>query len=150
MRSTTLVLALALVIIVPLWPQGDMNQSPEDDPVSYIGLTLTELIGRFGVPRSVYPSRGPEEWQDDVVFVYEQGDFYILKDRVWQVSLKAARGIKAGDSMGTVYLTLGSKAESRFNSVYCTLDEGSWPMMLRFDFNSEGRVQVIFIYRTDL
>ena len=150
MRSTALVLALALAIVVPLWPQGDMVQGREDDPASYIGLSLEELLRRLGVPGSVYPVRGLEEWQDDVVFVYEQGDFYILKDRVWQVGLKAARGIKAGDSLGAVYLVLGSKAESRYNSIFCSLDEGSWPMMLRCDFNSEGKVQVIFIYRTDL
>jgi len=55
-----------------------------DALLSLVGLRLDELIARFGVPRAVHAVRGAEEWQDDVVFVYSQGDFYIHRDRVWQ------------------------------------------------------------------
>ena len=119
------------------------------DPLSFVGLTLDELIRGFGTPRSVYAARGLEEWQDDVVFVYDQGDFYVYKDRVWQVGLRAVRGIKAGDTRGVVSLVLGSRAENRGSSLVCSLDGGSWPLELRCDFDREGRVQLIYIYRTD-
>jgi len=120
------------------------------DPVSLVGMTLDELIGSFGTPRSVYATRGLEEWQDDVIFVYDQGEFYIYKDRVWQVGLKTARGIKAGDSRAVVSLLLDSKAESRGNSLFCSLDEKPWPLVLRYDFDREDKLLVIFIYRPDL
>jgi len=120
------------------------------DPVSLVGLTLDELVSRFGVPRSVYAVRGIEEWQDDVVFVYEQADFYVYKDRVWQAGLKEARGIKIGDPQAVVSLVLGTGGETKDNSVFCSLNEGAWPMMLRFDFDSAGKVRAIFIYRTDM
>ena len=149
MRNLIVLLSLWFVFIVPLWPQAETERSRDDDPASYIGLTLDELIRRFGVPRSVYAARGLEEWQDDVVFVYDEGDFYIFKDRVWQLGLKAVRGINAGDSRAVVSLVLGSAAEYRGNSVFYSLNEGSWPLMLRCDFNSAGKAQVIFIYRTD-
>ena len=150
MRSNAIVLAIVLAIIAPLAAQTENGLNSNGDSVSYIGLSLSELLSRFGVPRSVYPVRGLEEWQDDVVFVYEEGDFYILKDRVWQVGLKSGLGIKTGDTWGTVTLVLGPRAESRYNSIFYSIDEGSWPMMLRCEFGSDGRVRAIFIYRTDL
>ena len=119
------------------------------DPVSLGGMTLDELIRRAGIPRSVYAVRGLEEWQDDVVFVYDQGDFYIYKDRVWQAGLKAARGIKTGDTRSAVSTLLGSNAEARGDSLLYSLNDGPWPLTLRCDFDRAGKVQAIFIYRTD-
>jgi hypothetical protein len=121
----------------------------EIDPVSLIGLNLEELIARFGVPRSVYPARGLEQWQDDVVFVYDSGDFYIHKDRVWQVGLKSARGIKTGDPGELVSLRLGANPRAHGNSLFVTLNEGAWPLMLRYDLDKDGNVTAIFLYRTD-
>ena len=120
------------------------------DPVSLVGITLNELIGSFGAPRSVYSARGLEEWQDDVVFVYDQGEFYIHKDRVWQLCIKAARGIKAGDTRGVVSMVLGPNAGSRSDSLFFSIDEKSWPLMLRCVFDKEDRLLMIFIYRSDL
>jgi len=149
MRNCFLLLPLWLVIIIPLWPQAETETGGADAPVLYIGLTLTDLYQRFGVPQSVCASRGLEVWQDDVVFVYAQGDFYIYRDRVWQVGLKGAMGIKAGDSRDMVSLIFGSKGENRGNSFFCSLNDAAWPMMLRCDFDKDDKVQVIFIYRTD-
>ena len=122
----------------------------KDDPVSFIGMKLEELINRFGVPLLVYPSRGREAWQDDVVFVYEQGDFYIYRDRIWQAGLKEAGGVKLGDSRGVVLLVLGSSGmETQGESVFYSMNDGAWPLMLRIDFDSAGKVKAIFIYRSD-
>ena len=150
------VLFFFLAVTPPLWSQsieaGAAHQTAE---ASIIGLTLPDLLGRMGAPKSVYPARGFEEWQDDVVFVYDQADIYIHKDRVWQAGFKSALGIKAGDNAASVSLVLGSNASVRLagnrqNSVFYFLDGKSWPMMLRCDFDKEGRVTVIFIYRSDL
>ena len=148
-KGRSLLLVFFLLSLPLLSAQSSQEAGGLVDPASLVGLTLDELISRFGTPRSVYAARGLEEWQDDVVFVYEQGDFYIYKDRVWQLGLKAARGLKAGDSRGVVFLILGSKAESRGDSIFFSLDEKPWPLMLRCDFDSEGKLVVIFIYRPD-
>jgi hypothetical protein len=137
--------SLALPFVLLLW-----NLSFLEAQGNVVGLNLKELMENFGPPRSVYPVRGLEEWQDDVVFVYDHGDYYVYKDRVWQAGLKAVMGIKAGDSRAAVTAVLGAKAESRLGSIFYSLDEGSWPMMLRCDFDKEGRLLRIFIYRTDL
>ena len=148
-KVTLLLLFLPLAFLQAQGNAGELN------PVSFIGMKLDELIRNFGVPGSVYPVRGVEAWQDDVVFVYEQGDFYIVKDRIWQAGLREVRGIKTGDTRGVVSLIMGSaygftEAESRSDSVLYSLNEGAWPMMLRFDFDSAARVKAIFIYRTDI
>jgi len=142
-------LVLFFLCVLPLLHTQSQGNGQGSDPVSFVGITLEELINRFGVPRSVYTARGREEWQDDVVFVYDQGDFYVYKDRVWQIGLKATRGINTGDSRGVVSLILGSGAEPRGDSIFFPLNEKPWPLMLRFDFDAAGRVQAIFIYRTD-
>jgi hypothetical protein len=120
------------------------------EPVSLVGITLNELVSRFGAPRTVHSVRGIEEWQDDVVFIYDHGDYYVYRDRVWQLGLKSAMGVKAGDSRAAVSRVLGSRAESRLDSIFCSLEGGSWPMTLRCDFDKDGRLLVIFIYRADL
>ena len=141
-----------VLFLLLLWPLAFLAAQGNADgvnPVSFISLTLDELIKNFGVPRSVYAARGFEKWQDDVVFVYDEGDFYVFKNRVWQVGLKSFRGINVGDSRGVVSLVLGSKAEDRPNAVFLPLTEAAWPMMLRCDFDNAGKVGDIFIYRTD-
>ena len=143
-------IVLLLFFLLPVFSLEAQGRIAEENPASYIGLTLIELISRLGVPGSVYPARGLEEWQDDVVFVYEMGDFYILKDRVWQVGLRTFRGIKTGDTRALVSLILGSDFQSRNDSIFYSLDGGSWPMMLRLDIDKDDKVKVIFIYRTDL
>jgi len=122
----------------------------EPDPAAFVGLTLDELFHRFGVPGSVFAARGIEEWQDDVVFVYEQGDFYLYRNRVWQVGVKTLRGINTGDPQVVVSLALGANAQIQGDSIFYPLTNRPWPMMLRCDFDSESRVQAIFVYRADL
>ena len=140
---------MLFLCILPHLHSQDQGNTVEADPVSFVGLTLEELIRDFGVPQSVHAARGLEEWQDDVVFVYDQRDFYLYKDRVWKLGLRALRGINTGDPRGVVSLVLGSGVETRGDSVFYPLNDRSWPLMLRYDFDSAGRVEAIFIYRTD-
>ncbi|MCL2128949.1 MAG: hypothetical protein FWH35_01165 [Treponema sp.] len=136
---------------------------PEDDPSSLIGYSLAELISRYGIPKSVYPVRGHQEWQDDVVFVYDRFDLYIYKDRVWQAGVREIKGIKIGDLKSLVTLVFGtpggeprlgsaapSGVELTGNSIIYSINENAWPVSLRFDFDDTGRVRAIFIYRTDI
>jgi hypothetical protein len=127
--------------------------SPADegpsDPASLIGLTLEEMISRFGIPQAVYALRGLEEWQDDVVFVYDQGDFYVYKDRVWQLGVSAACDIKLGDSRGMVALALGEGNQNFEDYSVFALPGQAWPLALRVNFDDSGVVSAIFVYRPD-
>jgi len=152
-KGQALFVLFFLCILPHLHPQSQENQDETDNAVvcesSFVGLTMNELISSFGVPRTVYSARGLEEWQDDVVFAYGQGDFYIYRDRVWQLGLQAFRGINTGDPRGVVSLVLGTNAETRGDSIFYPINDRPWPLMLRYDFDTAGRVRAIFIYRTD-
>jgi hypothetical protein len=112
-------------------------------------MQLDELIEMFGTPRTVAADRGNEVWQDDVVFQYAEGDFYIFKDRVWQVKLASVFGISLRDSKSVVLLVLGDNVEDRGEYLLLPLPAQGWPLMLRVNFNSAGLVSAIFIYRPD-
>ena len=147
--------SFALLIYPALWPQTgfplpDAMPQSSADPASYIGLTLQELIGSFGIPGSVYAVRGLEEWQDDVVFAYNGTDFYIYRDRVWQVALMEAYFIRTGDMGSAIPLSFGEALYSDENCAIFPLKGQNWPMALRVNFDSAGKVAMIFIYRSDL
>jgi hypothetical protein len=147
-RGLVVLLLLFGLSLFPL-PAQEASGGGSGDPALWIGMDLPALLARFGAPRSVYAVRGTEEWQDDVVFVYDHGDFYVFKNRVWQVGLKSAWGIEAGDSRETALLILGEKAEDRGHYLLCPLPGGSWPLALRCNLDEAGKVSVIFIYRSD-
>ena len=141
---------LIMLFSQPLWAQESGNAADiYGDPQSLIGLALNELIARFGPPESVHTSRGQEIWQDDVVFVYAGGEFYIFGNRVWQAGLKSACGVSVGDSRPAVTLTLGAQATDHGKFLTMPLPSGGWPLALRVNFSAAGRVSAIFIYRPD-
>ncbi|MDR1353151.1 MAG: hypothetical protein LBK05_07705, partial [Treponema sp.] len=107
-------------------------------------------IAMFGVPQSVYVTRGPNTWQDDVVFAYGDWEFYIYKDRVWQISLKAAYGIKIGERREVIPLVLGNGVQTYNGFSLYTYSNRSWPITLRFNIDQYGLVTAIFIYRADM
>jgi len=69
---------------------------------------LSDIIERYGPPRAVTAARGIDLWQDDVVFHYTGVDFYIFRDRVWQVRFNTTHGISIGESKSVVMLKLGN------------------------------------------
>jgi hypothetical protein len=96
----------------------------------------------------VFLARGSEAWQDDVVFVYDEGDFYIHRDRVWQVGLKFVSGIKIGDVKTVVMLALGEGVQDRGDHLVYPLHDLAWPLSLRVNFSAD-RISAIFVYRSD-
>jgi hypothetical protein len=144
-------------------PGWRFSSSDLSDPAAFIGLTLEALINRFGAPQSVYATRGLEDWQDDVVFVYPGGDFYVFRDRVWQIGLQSAYGIRVGDPRAAVELALGDGAEYFEDYILLSLPGKGWPLMFRVNLKgagvaagsggsgagAAGGVSALFVYRPD-
>jgi hypothetical protein len=141
MRRFALYCSILFIAASPLWPQ--------DEPFTLLGVRLGDLIGRLGPPEAAYAVRGTEEWQDDVVLVYSAGDFYIAKDRVWQIALKSVYGVKIGDPKPAALLVLGEETQDRGDHALLPLPGGGWPRMLQVNFDGAGMVSAIFIYRAD-
>ena len=131
--------------------QAQEQSSPYDSLAVLVGLRLNDLVSRFGVPNSVYVARGDEAWQDDVVFSYTQGSFFIHRDRVWQVSLDSVPGMKVGDPAAVANLVFGDTARNNGRFFIRQLQvpmEIGWPVAIRVNLEN-GRIAAIFVYRTD-
>ena len=129
---------------VLLWPQTGIN-----DQLSYIGMTLTEVIDHFGTPVTVAVARGEEVWQDDVVFQYNNLELYIFRDRVWQIKPASSHGISGRDTKTSVLLTLGNTVQDFGDFVLMPITGRDWPLTLRVNFSNTGQVTAIYIYRPD-
>ena len=146
MRKKIFICTILLFFIPRLWAQQDVSRN--DEIISNIGLRLEDVFLRYGAPNTVHAARGNEHWQDDVVFVYNEWDFYIFRDRVWQIGLKSAYGMKVGDPKAAALLVLGDKARAEGDYLLCPLTGSSWPLSLRVNFNAD-KISGIFVYRTD-
>ncbi len=127
----------------------DSGVVPAADPVSLVGATLAEAVSLLGAPRSVHAVRGPEAWQDDVVFVYTDRDLYWFQDRVWQVGVSAAYGLALGDSREQVLAVKGEPLQRLADAFVYALPAAAWPLRLRLGFDGAGRVRNLFVYRAD-
>ena len=116
---------------------------------AFIGLTISDVIERYGPPRSVSSARGIELWQDDVVFHYTGVDFYIFRDRIWQVKFVTTRGISNGDRKEAVLLSLGSAAQDWGDYILLPVLGANWQLIIRINFSDTGLVNAIFLYRPD-
>jgi hypothetical protein len=138
-----------LLLTAPqLWPQTQPGEKPQEEVLSFVGLKLEDLVMRLGIPKAVHTARGAAEWQDDVVFAYDEGDFYIFRDRVWQIGIKSAYGVKIGDAKASALVLLGEQAQDGGDYALCPLPGAGWPLSLRVNF-SANKVTAIFIYRPD-
>jgi hypothetical protein len=144
----TLIFMLLFAVAFPLFSQVSVSPERNEVPFSYIGMKLEDMLGRFGVPQAVHASRGDEQWQDDVVFVYGEGDFYVYRDRVWQVRVRSVFGINTGDVKAVALLVLGDNVRDEGEYLLYNIPGGGWPVSLRINF-AAGRVSAIFVYRPD-
>ena len=132
-----------------LWSQAALPDiDPQNDPSSFVGMKLEELFARFGLPQTVHAARGGESWQDDVVFVYGEGEFFIYRDRVWQVGIKSMYGMKVGDAKAVALLTLGAGAKDEGNYLLYSIAGYTWPVSLRVNIEA-GKISAMYVYRTD-
>ncbi|MBI9102906.1 MAG: hypothetical protein JEY99_10855 [Spirochaetales bacterium] len=124
-------------------------------PDRLIGMNPLKFMELLGPPDSVYPLRGEEEWQDDVVFFYE-GEYYLYlyQNRIWQVRMDensrlSTLGVQPGLSSAQVAENLNMAAEHSGEEweIYF-LAELPYPLRLRV-FYREGRAVDFYLYRGD-
>lgn len=119
------------------------------DPSALLGATLESILSAFGPPQSMHSARGPEAWQDDVVFVYDTVELYWFQNRVWQVRTGAAYGLRAGDSKETALAALGEPLQRYESDFVYQRPSRAWPLRLRLRFGESGGVTDFYLYRAD-
>ncbi|MCL2043591.1 MAG: hypothetical protein FWG89_05570 [Treponema sp.] len=137
--------AVLLMTVSPVWSQ---NQGQSDEILLFVGLKLDDLMMRYGIPQSVHAARGGEVWQDDVVFIYNEGDFYIFRDRVWQIGLRSVYGMRIGDARAVVQRVLGEGVQDRGDYILYRIPGSAWPLSLRINISAD-RISGIFVFRED-
>lgn len=132
---------------------ADTRDTDAFDPSVCLGFDLPAIAGACGFPSRVYPLRGEEPWQDDVVLRY--GDAYSLflfRDRVWQVRVWEAGGslggVRIGDTREQVLEALGNPAGEPEGSLVFNLPDAGYPVRLRVCF-SDDVVCDLYLYRAD-
>ncbi|HTP57945.1 MAG TPA: hypothetical protein VMM82_03445 [Spirochaetia bacterium] len=136
-------------------PQNGADSAGADfDPTRFIGLDVKSALDALGAPQAVFPFRGQEEAQDNVVFFYR--DFLYLfwyKDRVWQVRCdrRFARplfGLAMGMPRDVVQRTVARQLVAKGDSLYFDLDDAKYPVRVRLVFANDA-LSDIYIYRGD-
>ncbi|HEB09929.1 MAG TPA: hypothetical protein ENI06_01800 [Spirochaetales bacterium] len=119
-----------------------------------VGMELEKAYKDFGTPVEVFPVRGEEEWQDDVVFYYDS-HFYLFwfENRVWQVRVDNRYPgeflkLKMGNSEAEVIAGLGVPFKREGNSLFYNLQDRAYPLRLRLSFDN-GFLVDAYCYRSD-
>ena len=148
LRGLAFICFALLLASPPVLSQTLSDAGQNDEPFSFVGLRLDDLIMRFGIPQTVYAARGGENWQDDVVFVYNEGDFFIYRDRVWQIGVKSAIGMRIGDAKAVAFLVLGEDLQDQGDYLLYSFSGRGWPLSLRINLSGD-RISAIYVFRPD-
>ncbi|HUX22412.1 MAG TPA: hypothetical protein VMW69_14305 [Spirochaetia bacterium] len=123
-------------------------------PASLLGMTLSKATSDFGAPEQVFPVRGTQAWQDDVVFYYPDHSYlFWFRDRVWQVRVDrrfsgSILGLTMGDTRAQVDDILGAPFhEGQQSEIYILPDQG-YPVRARLFF-TEDKLSDLYVYRGD-
>jgi hypothetical protein len=133
---------------------GDGRALLGDDPALLLGIAPREAFDRFGPPETLFPLRGEEAWQDDVVFQYSGGfSLFWYSGRVWQVRLSTgyrgpAFGVSMGDGLDAIVSLLGQPYLSADPGYVFNLPSRGYPVRMRVSLK-EGKVNDMYIYRAD-
>lgn len=128
---------------------------PGEKPLaSLLGMTLKQADVAFGPPTQVFPVRGQQAWEDDVVFYYPDHSYlFWFRDRVWQVRVDRrfagkAIGLKMGESRSAVQGVLGKPFHVGRSSEIFILPDRGFPVRARLFF-TDDKLSDLYVYRGD-
>ena len=130
--------ALSAVITASLSSQNGTGPSAPD----LLGASLETVFEILGPPAELYPVRGEEAWQDDVVFYYAAHVYlFWFESRVWQIRYDhryegAVLGVTMGASREAVRGILGAPFWSEGDSAIYLLPDRGYPVRARLDFSN--------------
>ena len=130
-------------------------------PDEILGLTPAEAYQKMGAPFEIFPMRGENEWQDDVVFYYSNHVYlFWFKNRVWQFRADkrfegTILGLKIGLSRKEVNKMIGKpfknndSSEVYLNPKNITRYETGFPVRMKVFYDDDNMTTDIYIYRGD-
>jgi hypothetical protein len=166
MTGRTLLLGSLLVTIASLWPgavfgaesahdnPGAVLHPRQFDPLPLIGMDPPSALQAFGPPREIFPFRGAEDGEDNVVFFYDDYLYiFWFRNRVWQVRFDRrfegeVLGLRPGMTRAQVEQASTRTLVSAGDSLYFDVAGASYPVRTRLVFDSDALCD-IYVYRSD-
>jgi len=120
-----------------------------------LGMTPDTAFKELGVPDSIFPYRGETPEEDNVVFYYKNNTYiFWFHDRVWQIRAdKRWDGSLDGVSMGMkkqkIFGLWGNPINNFDPQPTWVIAGKPFPVRIRLYFNSEDRLDDLYVYRSD-
>ncbi len=124
------------------------------DPLPLIGMDPSSALQAFGPPREIFPFRGAEEGEDNVVFFYDDYLYiFWFRSRVWQVRFDRrfdgeVLGLRLGMTREQVERASTRVLISEGDSLYVDVAGAGYPVRVRLVFDSDA-LSDIYVYRSD-
>ncbi len=148
-------LTLLLIMLLFAAPAGLVCAEEALDLSALIGLTLEEAYQSLGVPLEVYPLRGTDPGQDDVVFYYPRHLYlFWFQNRVWQARTDGRYqgtvfSVRMGAPRQRVLEVMGRPFQEFEDSLVFHIEDRGYPVQARFYFENE-RLSDVYCFRGDL
>ena len=120
-----------------------------------LGWTPEEALSWLGAPVSMFPYRGSVPEEDNVVFYYPD-HLYIFwfQDRVWQLRVDerwngVVDGLRMGMTLSEVTDLWGPPVNDWDKQPTWTLPDRGYPVRIRLYFADDGRLNDLYVYRSD-
>jgi hypothetical protein len=126
-----------------------------DDPTIFLGMTIAEVFAERGPPTAMTAIRGPEAWQDDVEFSWEDGcRFDWFANHVWRIDFNALYkgsvfGLFVGDAADKAVSLLGQPHFVAEDGLVWRLPWRGYPVQLRIAIKNSV-ITDIAVFRADL
>ena len=146
---------LALFLVQSSVAQGINDPLIPWSPTVFLGMSPGKALNALGVPERVFPVRGLEAWQDDVVFEFLDGlSLFLFDDKVWQVRISdpyslPVLGFILGGTEDQLTKALGFPPEIVDGDLEWKLTGEAWPIRLRAIISEGGSIREIYVYRAD-
>ena len=125
--------------------------------IDLLGMDLESAYGALGAPSMVFSHRGEEEWEDDVVFYYENHIYlFWFRNKVYQVRVDERYahdffGLRMG--IPKIFAANSLRKVGKFmqevdNSIIFHLIGYQYPLRVRAIFQ-QGVLNDFYIYRSD-
>ena len=153
-------LALALLCLaLPSVPSAGAQEPPvlpgAPELAGRLGWTFDEALAALGPPARMFPYRGAEAGEDNVVFYYADHSYlFWFRDRVWQVRVDARREGAAAPSLSmgmdreAVRAAWGDPLDPGADAWTYVLPDRGYPVRARLYFD-DGVLSDLYVYRSD-
>jgi len=145
----------SLFFIFILFPGRAIDLS---DPLLIIGSGLDEIFNSESVPEEIFPNRGVESDEDNVVFYYSNGFYlFLYNNRVWQIRydrtfpedfLNLRMGLSRSEILSLTLQSGQIPISTGIDFVTFQLGDSPYPVRMKLYFSNDI-LEDFYVFRAD-